>query len=169
MNNDTDLSKTLSENNEDIMSEFDLQYSINELDGILESSQSIEHKIRYSAESVPVFYMKNEEGVLEFVVEQENLMKLMKSQHISATTALKQIKEFTCEEMKDKIISNDETELNLAVVFNREDMGNFERIFKESTSAGKLDTRISMVEEHSNLLEEIKATGTRLYHKRNGR
>jgi len=160
INKESHLESVLKETNENIMSEFDLQFSINELASILNRSESIERKIIYTAEAVPVFIMDDNEGKTNYVVEQDVLNKLMSSQHIDVGTAIQHIKEALLEEIGDAHIINSS---DLSVVFNKEDIDLLQSVVKDDPT--KIECKCEEVSIYNNYLNEIKSTGASLLFK----
>lgn len=151
--NKTDLTKKINESEENVLSEFDMQYSINELSHILDRADSLDSKIVYTVEAVPVFIHK-EKGDAVYLVEQENLVKLMESQDIDTSTAISQLNDYISNEISDHDIS-------LGIIFNKEDTKDFDRILKENISM--IDTNCNIVSSRIDFLKDIKDTGSKLY------
>lgn len=157
MKNESNLLTELNEAQKDILSEFDMQYAINDLAFLLEGAESLEHKLVYTAEAVPVFIM-NKPDKTTYLIEQENLNKLMTSQHIDVPTALRHI----TESLEDELVTTINTS-DLAVVFAKEDMDQLQSIFKEDVN--KIDARCELVSEYTSFLNKIISEGARVIFK----
>lgn len=145
----------------DKMSEFDLQFSINELASILRNAQSIENKIIYTAEAVPVFIYENGDST-KYIIEQENLIKLMDSQHIDAGTAVKHIKESLEEHLDDAIeFNNVGFDLgDFSVLFNKEDIDALSATCYNDPVKSKV--RTEAVSKYNNFIESIIDEGAKV-------
>jgi hypothetical protein len=151
----SNLTQNLNEAQKDVMSEFDLQYSINELASILGKSESLEHPIVYTAEAVPVFIYKKEDGSSMFIVEQENLDKLMNSQDIDVSTALNQLKSSLDDQLTTTI---DSVELkDLYVIFTKEDIDQLQDLC--SCDPNRIDSRCEAVTSYTKFVNKIISEG----------
>lgn len=167
ISNQSNLSKTLNEANNNVMSQYDLQYSINELASILRKAPVIDRKIVHTAESVPVFIMGKDDGSKAFIIEQEELVKLMDSQHIEVGDALRHIKESLEENLDDAIEFNsfDFNIANFAVVFTKEDIDALSCACMEDPC--KIDARCEAVTSHTGFMNKILAEGAQIILKDN--
>jgi len=153
--NKSELVKSLNEANSDIMSEYDLQYSINELASILRKAPSLDKKIRYTAETVPVFVMRKD-GADVYIIENDNLQKLMKSQHINVGIALNQIKESLQEELDASIEFGD-----LVVTFTKEDIEALQNECLDDPT--KIDIKCEAISLYNDFLNQILSEGAKIF------
>lgn len=162
---DSNLAKNLNEAaSSNIMSEFDCQYAINELTGILRKAPSLEKKLIYTAEAVPVFITYKEDGSKMFVIEQENLVKLMESQHVDVANALRHIKE-SLEENIDDTIELSNTDLkDFSILFTKEDIESLATTCCEDPS--KIEVRTEAVSSYTSFMNKILAEGAKIIFKR---
>lgn len=157
------LSKSLKEASSNVMSEFDLQYSINELSSILRKVPSLEKKITYTAEAVPVFIADKDDGSKMFVIEQENLVRLMGDQHISVSDALRHIKEALEDNLDDAIEMCAIDMSQFAVLFTQEDIDQLATVCEEDPS--RIQTRTEAVAAHTGFLNQIIGEGAKVIFK----
>lgn len=147
------LLKQIAESSSAVLNNYDANYAVNKLAKLQESFDVLKHPIQYTAAAVPVFIGEASTGTV-FLVENENLTKLMKSQNIDEAAALRQIYDVIKEEQE---ISN---MTQLAVVVKEE---NIEEVYATITeSAAKIDARAEAVTKYSDRLEKIMAEGAQI-------
>lgn len=159
---ESELNKSLNEASSNVMSEFDLQYSINELASFLHKTPSLDKKLVYTAEAVPVFITDKGDSKM-FVIEQENLVKLMEHQHIDAATALRHIKESLEENLDDSIEMCAMDMSQFSVLFRQEDIDQLAAVCEEDPS--RIQTRTEAVAAHTGFLNQIIAEGAKVIFK----
>lgn len=144
------LIKSLLESENAILDNNKISSVLNELSSIQEKNNFLNKKIMYTAESVPVFKIIQNNNPL-LVVEYENLYKLMQSQSIDSITALDNIK---------SILSSDDNDVNfddMALLVKDEDIERIEELCKSDNK--KIGARSESIVSYNNLLKEIISEG----------
>lgn len=142
--------KALLESESAVKDNVQINSAISELAAIQESSEIFNEEIVYTAESVPVFAMPLN-GQKVYVVECDNLNKLMDSQNFDEIEALSAIKSVVAQD--DPNVKFDQ----IALLIKDEDICKLEEACKKDKS--KIGAKTEKVVEYTNLLKKIQSEG----------
>lgn len=150
--------KSLLESEIAISNNVRLSSAINELAAIQEKCDYLPDKIKYTPEAVPVFLVPNGDRKL-YVIECDNLFKLMDSQNKDEIEALKDIQ---------SVLSSGEEEVHfddIALLVKDEDIDQIQELCKKDKS--KIGARTEQIIKYTNILKNIMAEGVNIFVDRN--
>lgn len=142
--------RTLLESENALRYNIDVDNVMNKLAAIQESSELLDDKIIYTAESVPVFSI-NQNGKNTYVVECDNLFKLMDSQDQDAISAMDDLK---------SVLTINDPDINfgdISLLIKDEDIDGIEKSCKGDRS--KIGSRIEHIMNYTSLLKDIQNEG----------
>lgn len=145
--------KALLESENAIKDNIEISKVVNELSVIQESAEILSEKIVYTAEAVPVFATLHGENKL-YVIECDNLFKLMDSQNCDEIEALKGIK---------SVLALDDPEVqfdDMALLVKDENIEQIEELCKKDKS--KIGVRTEQVMNYTNMLKNVLSEGVKL-------
>jgi len=131
--------------------------TINELANIQEESNILPQNIIYTAESVPVFLIPHK-GKNVYVLEVDNLFKLMESQNQDEILTFKDIKSILCSDDK-------EVEFDDMALLVKDDIEHIEEFCMSDKS--KSGARCEQVMKYTQVLKNVMAEGVNLLVDRN--
>lgn len=144
------LIKALLESEDALINNIASSSVINKLNNIQEEMDIFPKDIQYTAESVNVFVMP-QNGKDLYVIECDNLLKLMKSQNLDPSEALRDIQHV--------ISSNDEVVNfnDVALLVKDENI----EVLQELCDANKPShgARVNNIVEYTDMLKEVKSLG----------
>lgn len=147
------LIKALLESEDALVNNIASNSVLNRLSSIQEEMDILPQEIKYTTETVPVFVIPQKGNDL-YVVECDNLMKLMKSQKLDATEALK--------DLQHVISSNDEVVNfnDVALLVKDEDIEQIQELCnKNNPSYG---ARVNNIVEYTDMLKEVRSLGVNI-------
>lgn len=145
--------KSLLESESAVQDNQKISSVISELTQIQESSEILPEDIVYTAESVPVFGM-TQKGKKMYVIECDNLFKLMESQKQDEVASLLGIK---------SVLATDDPEVkfdDMAVLVKDENIEQIQELCKSDKT--KEGARIESIAKYTNTLKNIMAEGVHL-------
>lgn len=144
--------KALLESENAVLDNVTVSSVIKELSEIQERGINLYEDIKYTAEAVPVFAI-NHKGEIKYVIECDNLFKLMKSQEQDPEEAMKDLQ---CIINKD----NPEVQFNdIALLVKDEDIELLQELCKDKQKAG---SRINNIVEYTDFLLKVQSLGVKL-------
>jgi hypothetical protein len=135
---------------------FEVNYAINKLASIQESSVKIDTPLAYTPEMVPVIRLECGGSSDDmYCVDCDNFKKLIRSNDMTVTSAI--------DAMMKQVSSDtgtDITQCEMGIVFKEEDTSSlYEAVTKDLT---KINPRYNALCEHVKLIEDIQATGAKV-------